>query len=145
METPDQMIARVGWFVQFMSGRCTGTPSYAYTVGLSAKGLPELLMVTEGPPTAVVVLNETAQRLANGEAIPLNVRLTDILDGADAMLIPTYEARAHTYLHEARARYPDFQAWQLVWTDPAGHFPWEPDYAARFIPKQPVLGPYYVH
>jgi hypothetical protein len=139
--SPDDMIARVGWFIQFQSGRCAGTPSYAYTVGLSAKELPELLMVTESLPTAFVVLNKTAQRLANGEAIPINLRLTDILDGADAMLIPTHHTRTDPLMTLAKDRYSDYQAWQLVWTDPAGAFPWEAAYQTRFIPLQPVLGP----
>lgn len=141
-ETPDQMIARHGWMVQAVfADPPSGQPGFAYTVGLAAKGLPELVVFALPQEYAMVILNQLAMRLTKGETVPRNHRMSDLMGGADALLLPAARERADEFMFQALYRYPDYQAVQVVWTDPAKKFPWEPGYQARYIPLQPLLGP----
>lgn len=134
----DDMIATYGWMIQYVSGSDT-QPSFTYTVGLTAKGLPELVVFSMQAKMARFTLNQMARRLVSGEAVPIDVRLADTFDGGDAQLVHADRDLADKYMHQARYRYPDYHALQLVWTDPGMHFPWEEGYADKFIALQPVL------
>lgn len=140
LETPEQIIARVGWMVQlaFSHG---DAPSFAHTIGLAAKGLPELIVFALHHDVAGYALNTLAQRISDGEQIACNVRVQDVL-AADVQLIETSRELADRYMVQTGERYPHYRALQVVWPDPkTGAFPWEDGYAERCVRLQPLLRP----
>lgn len=133
-------IALYGHAVQGIEGDGVHPP-WAYTVGLTARGDPELVVTGMGLSQASVLLNQVACLLENpGLIVP----------GADAIMrqgspgefaIQVIEViRPWAHLHVAVEFFgQDIRALQLVHADPAGRWPWEPGFASGIGP-QPVLG-----
>lgn len=138
-ETPEQMIARSGWMVQLVFGRF-GQPNFAYTIGLAAKNLPELIVFGLPHELGGHALNVLAQRMTDGEQIACNVPLPDVLS-CDVQLIEASRALADRYMVQAMYRDPHYRALQVVWPDPAGAFPWEDGHANKYRALQPLLRP----
>lgn len=134
------MIDKHGWMVQAVFAG-NDQPGFAYTVGLAAKGLPELIVFSMPPGFARTTLNHLAHRMSTGETIPLNTRLTCVFDGADAQLVEANRELTDKFMYQALYRDPHYRALQLVWTDPAMLFPWEEGYGKKFVFLQPLLRP----
>lgn len=112
------VIDRVGWAMQHVSPRRT-RPGFSYTVGRSARALPELV-VSGKRPDAAQDLVEAA--LAQGE--PEAGYRCDLLTGPalQALAVP----RPADHLHVAAALYGDgIRAVQLAWADGFGRWPWD--------------------
>lgn len=138
-ETPEQIIARVGWMVQLVFPRSRDDRSFAYTIGLTAKHLPELIMFALPHDVAGYALNTLAKRMSAGDILPGYTRLQDVL-AADVQLIEADRAMADDYMVQCEQRYPAYRALQVVWPDPrSGAFPWEDGYAQRCAELQPLL------
>ena len=58
-------IEQFGWMIQFVQAE-PGFPSFAYTVGLSSRGLPELHVEDMAIQEAGTVLNDLAGQLVEG-------------------------------------------------------------------------------
>ena len=110
---------------------------YAYTIGLHAFGLPELLATGVSPPRGSVLLDYFAEEsLLDGPLVP-GQRISLHVD-ALIEIVEVEHPDAHMGLGVAYDG-PDVQALQLVWTDGRGRWPW----AAGFDGvdgRQPVLG-----
>ena len=120
-----------GWAVQSVFEDVEkGIPSISYTVGLSARGLPEILLMGIDPRTANILLNAAAEKLIGGEFqaqtgaivnevanMPLRVKQLTISQfehfGRMAML------HGENFSHAV----PSFQ---LVFPDSMGRFPDDP-------------------
>lgn len=59
------IIDRSGWMVQYVEGN-DHEPSFAYTVGLTGKGYPELYVATLPAQESAALLNEVARRMVDG-------------------------------------------------------------------------------
>ncbi|MEV6876991.1 DUF4262 domain-containing protein [Amycolatopsis sp. NPDC051128] len=129
-------VADRGWIVQGVeeSGLY---PPWAYTIGLSGFGLPEL--VATGLPlwAASDLLNGMAEHSLHaappepGERIPLR-------GGPLIEVVPLAEPSAHLIF--AVALYgPEIRALQLVHADERGRWPWSADFRDG-AGGQPVLG-----
>lgn len=115
-----------------------GDLSMAYTIGLSDEGLPELILFGIPQRSAHVLLNEAANMLRQGK-LPVDVPLTELASMPTYMREVTPEAAA-PYIIQANERAGrTLPALQLVWPDPAGRFPWDPDMDAKFADIQPRL------
>ncbi|MDQ7804864.1 DUF4262 domain-containing protein [Amycolatopsis sp. A133] len=130
-------VADRGWLVQGVEG-AGPYPPWAYTIGLSGYGLPELVVTGLPALAAGNLLNSQASRalrgspLAPGDHIPLD-------DGRLIEVVSLAEPSAHLVF--ATALYgPEIRALQLVHADAQGRFPWSPDYRDGRA-GQPVLGP----
>lgn len=125
-----------GWAVEAVE-RDRAHPPWAYTAGLSTRGLPELVV------TGLPVLE--AGRLADDMAahvvrccVPVaGQRFT--VRGRLLRIVPVFCPWAHLRL-TARLYGEKFQAVQLVHADARGRWPWEADYDGM-VGGQPVLGP----
>ncbi|MGW4486394.1 DUF4262 domain-containing protein [Amycolatopsis sp. NPDC004368] len=129
-------IEEFGWCVQGVLG--TGSrPPWAYTVGLTAHGLPELVVTGLPPHPAVLVLSALADRsFASGPPHPGEVFS---LRGLPSIEVVALTSPA-THLSIAASLYgSDVRALQLVHADEAGRFPWSPSYRDG-LGGQPVLG-----
>jgi len=103
-------------------------PSYAYTIGLTERGLPEVLVFGLGD-TAGVFLNDVAERLKSGRAVPRNERIGDVFRGFDAVVHDVSPKVAAQFLKFAASRYGErLRCIQLIWPDAQNRMPWEPDH-----------------
>lgn len=129
-------VADQGWLVQGVDA--SGSyPPWAYTIGLSECGLPELVVTGLPVLVAANLLNDLASHSLHdspptpGERIPLR-------GGRLIEAVPLAEPSVHLVF--AVALYgPEIRALQLVHADSQGSFPWSPSYRGG-RGGQPVLG-----
>jgi Domain of unknown function (DUF4262) len=129
-------ITRFGWAVQSVE-RDRIHPPWAYTVGLTSYGHPELVVTGLPVRRAAALLNDVAEHVmhaaapAPGEQIALRGGpLIEIVDVAE----PTAHLVMAVELYGSRLR-----ALQLVHADDRGHWPWDVGYRG-VRGGQPVLG-----
>ncbi|MEZ5185305.1 MAG: DUF4262 domain-containing protein [Candidatus Nanopelagicales bacterium] len=65
-------IERFGWMVQYVEAE-PGFDSFAYTVGLAGRGLPELHVTGLSAPAAATLLNHAARELTKGGLGPCDI------------------------------------------------------------------------
>ncbi len=131
------LMIRHGWAVQGVEAD-RSRPPYAYTLGLTDCGLPELVVTGMSLNRAAELLNGVAEHAVHtgppvpGERIPLRrgpaIEVVELLN-PDAHM-PTAIALFGT----------EFRALQLVWADSRGCWPWSAGFRGR-RGGQPVLGP----
>ena len=108
-----------GWAVQFVED---DRMPYANTIGLTDRGLPELLVTGLSPQRAARLLNRVAQRAVDGDPPSAGMQLT-VCAGPLVEIIEVEHPDPHMnfglvfYGNELRAL-------QLVWSDARGRWPW---------------------
>ena len=126
--------ARTGWAVQYVED---DRRPFAYTIGLTEHGLPELVVTGVSPRRAARMLNRFAELFVQRGA-PLPGEKIPMLGGALVEIIEVEHPDAHLYV--AVAFYGSrLRALQLVWADGRGRWPWAPGFSAG-LRRQPVLG-----
>jgi len=104
-------------------------PSFAYTIGLTELGHPELLAFGLTESSAGALLNALGDRVRAGGIIPSSVLIPpgDVCPYELAIFdVPN----PSEILFAAASRYgPMLEARQIVVADPAGYFPWDPAYS----------------
>jgi hypothetical protein len=131
------LIESHGWAVQGVS-RDGLHPPWAYTVGLTESGSPELVVTGISVARATELLNDVASHvlhsgvaLTPGEQIPL-------IGGPAVEIVEVSETAAHL-LTAVEIYGPGIRALQVVHADDRGHWPW--DVGCRGVRGgQPVLG-----
>ena len=131
----NRTIADRGWALQAVEGQPEDEyPDWCYTVGLTELGVPELVVFGLPSQTAGPLLNALGDRVAGG----LRLQEGEVIDFDQwthrVLVLPL--PNAAQILHTAVDYYeslpgrpgPAVRAWQLVWDDLAGRFPWEPEY-----------------
>ncbi|MEU4818254.1 DUF4262 domain-containing protein [Micromonospora aurantiaca] len=140
----ERIIATIGWAVTYVlptdDGTVTTAP-FAYTVGLTAHGYPELITAGLPPEVAHGLLNDLARRVYDtAERFTHGQRLSDVIAGYDAIIIdgpPTDELLPGLAI--SRYGRDRVRLQQMVWPDQQGRFPWDNGY--RFDPRtQPLIG-----
>jgi hypothetical protein len=137
------LVDEQGVAVQYVGGDAF-TTAWAYTIGRLRRGLPELITIGLDPSSAHGILLRIDQQWSEHppatdgsfdhdktyRLLPVPNRIwatTDYLLGA---------ARdAHSHPNDL-----GLVAFQVVWADPQGRFPWEPGVNARLRRLQPLLG-----
>lgn len=125
LDAMEKLIEEHGWAVQGVSG--SGPDDYCYTVGLSSRDLPELIICGLPFQTAATILNDTAtlmvagQPLAHGDHAPLG--------GGYEMTAVDVDEVYLTMLTMAKA-FSDkpIRALQLVWPSAEHLYPWDAGY-----------------
>ncbi|MFI5608861.1 DUF4262 domain-containing protein [Amycolatopsis sp. NPDC051903] len=134
-----EILARIeeyGWCVQGVLGT-DSRPPWAYTVGLTAHGLPELLVAGLPPQPAEALLTAVAER-AIGAGPPRPGEVFSLRGLPAVEIVALAEPSAHLLV--AVSLYgKEIRALQLVHADEAGRFPWAPSYRDG-RGGQPVLG-----
>lgn len=126
------LVRQNGWAVQGVSGR----RPFAYTVGLTDCGLPELVVTGMRDGPAATLLHSVAASALHaeptaGERLVLPGGLT-----LEAVVVD----RPQDHLSTALALYGDeVRALQLVWPDARGRYPWDRGHRAVRA-GQPLLG-----
>jgi hypothetical protein len=131
-------VRRKGWFVQHVEADASG-PAFAYTVGLTGFGHPELVVFGMGVCCAGPVLNELGDRVRAG---------APVLHDGDEVTIRGVPMRAFTVpnpgelilvanLFYGRGPEESVPALQLAHPDRSGNWPWEPEYAHPLAQPMP--------
>ena len=117
------LVHQNGWAVQGVSGR----QSFAYTVGLTDCGLPELVITGMDDEAAATVLNAVARRVLRAD-LEVGARV----DLAGLVLEVVRVQRPELHLLTATALYgDDVRGLQLVWPDDRGRYPWQVGHRPR--------------
>lgn len=123
-----------GWAVQYVEDP---RMPFAYTAGMTCHGLPEPLMTNVSPARAARVLNNSAGLLHDGFLELAPGRQVDLPGGPLVEVVEVDHPEVH--LPAAVAIHGPIVAFQLVWADGRGRWPWAPDFCDKES-RQPVLG-----
>ena len=121
-------IAEYGWAVLYIpEGPDTDEPSFHYTVGLTAKEQPELIVYSLPYEVGHDALNAVAEQVRDG----LTLRDNEPVPGLPAEA-PEFRTFAATSLRDplglATSRYGDaVRVRQVIFRDRHGRWPWEQD------------------
>ncbi|HTQ17285.1 DUF4262 domain-containing protein [Mycobacterium sp.] len=126
-------VLKNGWAVQYIE---SDRRPFAYTVGLTQRGLPELLVTGVVPRRAVRMLNSAAQQALEVGTPSPGMRFT-LSIGRHVELVEINHPDVH--LKFAVALYGPLRALQLVWADERDRWPWSADFDDG-RGTQPVLG-----
>ena len=124
------------WIVQGVQ-RERHRPPYAYTVGLTAHGRPELVVTGLPYDRAVDLLNGVAEHVRHADA-PRAGEVIPLRDGPVIEIVRVAEPSVHLSV-AAAINGPGFAALQLVYADDRGHWPWDVGFRGG-RGGQPVLG-----
>jgi Domain of unknown function (DUF4262) len=130
------MIVQHGWAVQGVE-RDRIRPPWAYTVGLTSRGRPELVVTGLPLERAALLLNDVAAHVMHAAAPSPGEQIT--LDGGPVIeIVKVADPAAHLAVaiefYGRRVR-----ALQVVHADDRGHWPWDLGYRG-VRGGQPVLG-----
>ncbi|WIM97239.1 DUF4262 domain-containing protein [Actinoplanes oblitus] len=138
-----EIIQQFGWAVVHVLPSDEDPPGavpFAYTVGLTAGGHPELIIAGLPPDLGHQLLNEVAGRVhEEGARFRHGRRVADLIVDQEVVVLagsPT----AELWPGAALARYGSgrVRLQQLVWPDPEDRFPWQPAYPAEEY-RQPLI------
>lgn len=135
LELIQTKIATHGWFIQYVT-KDRWRPPFAYTVGLTLTGHPELLVTGLTAHRSGHFLNWIANQLRLGAEAYVAGDIHMWPGRVSVEVVDVAEPTVHLVM--ATATYgPDVRAVQLVYNDDRGRWPWE----VGFRGDQPVLGP----
>lgn len=142
MRRQQEHIDTVGWSVT----EVLPTPDephapFAYTVGLTVRRCPELVIAGLDPWTAHALLNDLAARVFDQAArFNRGERISDLLAAYDTVIVESPGTEAlHPGAAYARYGQQRVRLQQIVWPDPHGHFPWDAAYTLD-LAVQPLIG-----
>jgi hypothetical protein len=130
-----RIVANAGWMVQGVFGDPQATPrlpSWAYTIGLlTGFGRPEMIAVGLPTDVAAALLNEFGERISQGGAQFGDGQVVDDVANFPVVFRRVHPSRFAFWLgrgvqYTLEHGHSSYAALQMVWADPAGHFPWEP-------------------
>ncbi|MFD8497879.1 DUF4262 domain-containing protein [Amycolatopsis sp. NPDC059657] len=125
-----------GWVVVGIDGDRL-YPPWAYTVGLTELGRPELVVTGMDAPRSVVLLNSVAAHFAHAEPSRPGEQVR-LRDGPLIEFVELEEPSAHLFkAWEFYGR--ELCALQIVHADERGRWPWDPAFRGG-KGGQPVLG-----
>jgi hypothetical protein len=131
------VIACCGWAVQGVE-REGFHPPWAYTVGLTLAGRPELVVTGMSMRRAARLLNEQAEHMLHA-GLPAPGEPVELIGGPVIQVVEVAEPTAHLSI-AVEMFGPGIRALQVVHADDRRCWPWEPGYRG-VRGGQPVLGP----
>lgn len=145
-EPPEQLhqrlrerIGRKQWTVLEVQPDKSG-PVFYYTVGLTALGLPELVLFGLDPQTGQKALESIAVMLAEGLRPNDGTLLHNILRNVPVSLREIPDMKTQIHMRYASEFFPDgIRGMQVIWPDIAGNFPWQQDYDSSMAVYQRLL------
>lgn len=131
------LIAEFGWAIQAVMGDEETVP-FCYTVGLASKDLPELAVFGLPAPVAGAILNDLAARAVAGVEFGDGLMLHDVVDALPVMIVEVIDSTKHLTLANRIGRRtpadPQVRAWQVVFPDAQGRWPWAPESDVATLP-----------
>jgi len=136
LEHVRDLIACCGFMVQGVEGDRHHSP-WAYTVGLTAHGKPELVVTGLSLARSARLLNDVAPHVLHADA-PRPGEVVPLRGGPVIEIVEVAEPTAHLYV-AVDIFGTKIRALQLVHADDHGHWPWEVGFRGG-RGGQPVLG-----
>ena len=134
-------IRQHGWFRTAVFGGDEG-PGFSFTTGFWAgANEPEVIIFSMKDDIAHDVFWDLYRDAKNGKALPIGKRTDAVFANLPAYAFPVARKHYRDYLGWSRWFYggDDFPCLQIVWSDRAGRFPWEPEFDSEFQSDQPDL------
>lgn len=131
-----ELIHEHGWAVQGVVGS-DGSDTYAYTVGLSFKDLPELVLRGLDYNVSANILNDVASAMIRGQRI-MHGSTVEIANGYSLTAVEVDDEHLHTLAVAETMSITKISALQLVWPDAGHKLPWDPDFDSTWS-NVPVL------
>ena len=133
------LIEEHGWAVRnVMAGTAAEEVCFSYTIGLSAFGHPEVIILGMPYESAQDFLNLIGDEVRGGsryEHGTVTGEFTD--DDAPVVFIQAEDTDRLTAVEDVYGR---VNALQMIWPDSAGRLPWQEGYR-NSLGAQPLLGP----
>lgn len=136
-----EKIREFGWFRTNIFPE-DNLPGFSYTTGFwSSLNFPELITFALKDDAAHQISWNVFNDLKRRREMLLKQRLSDILDGADVVMVPVDKRYYAEHLGWSRWFYggDEFPCVELVWPDRNNLFPWERGFERDFDGKQPDL------
>lgn len=115
-------------------------PVFYYTVGLTARGLPELVLFGLDSDTGQKALDNIAAMLVKGAEHADGTLLHDVLQNVPVTLREIPQTKAEMHMRYASEFFPDgVRGMQVVWPDTSGVFPWQHDFDKSLAAFQRLL------
>jgi hypothetical protein len=133
------LIDEYGWAVRsVMSGASAEEVEFTYTIGLTALGHPEVIILGMSEKSAHEFLNMIGDEVWRGARYEHGTVTGDFTDGdAVVVFIRAEDTHRLTAVEQVFGR---VDALQMIWPDSTGRLPWQDGY--RNPPEaQPLLGP----
>ena len=122
-------------------GAGSGSPSFSYSTGLSRYALPEIIICGLPMEICSTFINQLANEMMNGKELELGKRYDEYVANYDAIFIKVSEENIDKYMKVTKRHIEgEIEAFQMVWPDTDGVFPWEDGFDEKFIKMQPMLG-----
>ncbi|MCZ2824108.1 MULTISPECIES: DUF4262 domain-containing protein [unclassified Modestobacter] len=133
-----RVVDRFGWAVLHGGGGSPGDPRWSHTVGLTAFGHPEVIVMGLPFPAGEKYLNLVGEAVRGGARFGPGAATTGLTDADSPVVFLAVEDTAR--LAVAEQFYGSIEVLQLVWPDSTGRLPWQEGH--RNPPEaQPLLGP----
>jgi Domain of unknown function (DUF4262) len=131
-------VEKYGWVVQGVFGGVG--PQFAYTVGLSGKHLPEVIVFGLPMELAHQLLNIVAEQMIDGSGFSHGDLVHGSLEDYPLVFIRVTDTSEHFGVANALYGQLDgpIQALQLIYPDAKSHLPWEEGYDVGI--ELPLLG-----
>ena len=118
-------------------------PAFVYSIGLFKKfGHPEIICFGLKTDVLASIINHACDRIKNGETFTTNKLYRGFLKDYNIQFLLVKKEYYQNYVGYAGWFYDhtfDFPLLQVVWTDKQHNFPWDKDFNAEWIYKQPLL------
>ena len=139
-----EIIGKFGWAVVHVlpeEDDPADTVPFAYTVGLTGYGFPELTIAGLPPETGHLLLNEVAGRVVDEALLLRHGQCIRDLILEQQVRVVAGEIGETLFPGAALMRYGEdrVRLLQIVWPDPDDRFPWQSGYDASGCP-QPTIG-----
>lgn len=130
-----------GWFRTSAAGGDQG-PDFSYTTGFwSSANQPELIIFSMKQEIAHEVFWSMFREAQDGVQLPLGKRTDAVFANLPAYVFPVARRHYASFLGWSRWFFDggEFPCLQIVWSDRAGLFPWEPGFATEIVGLQEDL------
>jgi hypothetical protein len=131
-----RLVKQYGWAVRHvLAGSLPTEPPFSYTVGLTARGHPEVVIVGLSVKTSKAFLDLVVGQIDGGQHFESNQMTSELTDGGSVALIHVEDTSGLTAIDDT---YGSVNALQIVWPGSGGRYPWDTGYA-NAIEAQPLL------
>lgn len=136
LEKAKSDIRQYGWSFMFVDAdQVRGMESFSYTIGFETSyGHPEIIIFGLPAEPAHRILSATAAAIKEGETMPLNEPVENIIAGDLKVIFKPLDHLVYDdYLSVAIAAYGtnEFRTQIMLWPDKEGRYPFDTDYSIK--------------
>lgn len=111
-------------------------PKFSYTIGLTEKEQPELIIFGLSGVPAHVIMGDLIKIMGSG--LPVDTKIERVAN-MPLVLKRCNPKKVAEYACWIDDSYMVYDVLQIVWPDPSGYFPWDDEWDHKFDAAQPQL------